>query len=541
MRYHPTSPPDRYLQSEMTAALGSLQSLMNATIDAYVDYRTSVGFLGSVLKYMSIPLTLPLGVALFYGESPLPFVVAMVVMVTAGVGLERLRTTPDLGHREAFLLVSMTWFVVPLLGTIPYLVAGQGTVAHPVNALFESMSGFTTTGSTVLGEISFDRHTRSILMWRQVTQWLGGMGIIVLMVAILPELSVGGAQVIDEEAPGLSIEKLTPRIRDTASALWRIYIGFTVAAMVVYYGLHLAGVAPNMDLYNAVAHALTTMPTGGFSPEARSAEAFSPAIQWAITLFMVVAGTNFALFWYVLMGEPRRLTGNAEFRAYLAAMLAVTGVFVVLLFTGLGLDVSPSNVAPIPGHLEHALRQAAFQTAAVVTTTGYASMDFNTWDQSAQLILLFAMFLGGSAGSAAGSVKIIRWYLVQKTIRRELFTSVHPDAVRPVRLADEVIDERTVRGLFVFTMTFVTIFALSTVVLYLDSLRVGLELSAIEAVSASIATLGNIGPGVGVVGPMNNFLPFSPFSKLYMVVLMWIGRLEILSVLIVFTPSYWRA
>jgi trk system potassium uptake protein TrkH len=168
-------------------------------------------------------------------------------------------------------------------------------------------------------------------------------------------------------------------------------------------------------------------------------------------------------------------------------------------------------------------------------------MDFNTWDQSAQLLLLFAMFLGGSAGSAAGSVKIIRWYLVQKTIRRELFTSVHPDAVRPVRLSDEVIDERTVRGLFVFTMTFVTIFAVSTVVLYLDSVRVGLELSAIEAVSASIATLGNIGPGVGVVGPMNNFLPFSPFAKLYMVVLMWIGRLEILSVLIVFTPSYWRA
>jgi trk system potassium uptake protein TrkH len=525
----------------MTAALGFLQSLMNADIDAYVDYRTSVGFLGSVLKYMAIPLTLPLAVALYYGESPLPFVVAMVVMVTAGVGLERLRTTPDLGHREAFLLVSMTWFVVPLLGTIPYLVAGQGTVAHPVNALFESMSGFTTTGSTVLGDISFETHTRSILMWRQVTQWLGGMGIIVLMVAILPELSVGGAQVIDEEAPGLSIEKLRPRIRDTASALWRIYIGFTVAAMAVYYGLHLAGIAPNMDFYNAVAHALTTMPTGGFSPEARSAEAFSPAIQWAITLFMVVAGTNFALFWYVLMGEPKRLTDNEEFRAYLTAMLVVTGVVVVLLFTGLGLDASPSNVAPIPGHLEHALRQAAFQTAAVVTTTGYASMDFNTWDQSAQLILLFAMFLGGSAGSAAGSVKIIRWYLVQKTIRRELFTSVHPDAVRPVRLADEVIDDRTVRGLFVFTMTFVTIFALSTVVLYLDSLRVGLELSAIEAVSASIATLGNIGPGVGVVGPMNNFLPFSPFSKLYMVVLMWIGRLEILSVLIVFTPSYWRA
>ncbi|SFR46168.1 TrkH family potassium uptake protein [Halogeometricum limi] len=514
---------------------------MSATFDVYVDYRTSVGFLGSVIKYMAIPPIFPAAVALYYGESPLPFLVTIAVMVGLGAGLERLRSTPDLGHREAFLLVSLTWLVLPVLGTVPYLVAGQGTVAHPVNALFESMSGFTTTGATVLGEISFETHSRSILMWRQVTQWLGGMGIIVLMVAILPELSVGGAQVMDQESPGPSLDKLTPRIRDTASALWRIYIGFTVAAAVVYYGLHLSGLAPNMDLYNAVAHALTTMPTGGFSPEARSAEAFSPAVQWAITAFMVVAGTNFALFWYVLSGEPKRLTRNAEFRAYLAMMAAVSVVLGGLLFTGLGLDATPSNVLPIPGNLEHSLRHAVFQTAAIVTTTGYASMDFNTWDQSAQLVLLLAMFLGGSAGSAAGSVKIIRWYVVQKTIRRELFTSVHPDAVLPVRLSDDVVDESTIRGLFVFVTTFLTIFAVSTVVIYIDSLRIGLELSAIEAVGAAIATLGNIGPGVGVAGPMNNFLPFSAFSKLYMVLLMWIGRLEILSVLIVFTPEYWRA
>ncbi|KAB1196722.1 MULTISPECIES: TrkH family potassium uptake protein [Haloferax] len=514
---------------------------MNANFKTVVDYRTSLGFLGSVLKYMALPPLLPIAVALYYGESPIPFLVAMAVMLVVGVGLERLRTDPDLGHREAFLLVSLTWLAVPLVGMIPYLVAGQGTVATPVNALFESMSGFTTTGATVLGEISFDQHSRSILMWRQVTQWLGGMGIIVLMVAILPELSVGGAQVIDQEAPGLSIEKLTPRIRDTARALWQIYAAFTVAAVVVYYGLHLAGVAPNMDFYNAIAHALTTLPTGGFSPEARSVEAFSPAIQWAITIFMVVAGTNFALFWYVLAGEPRRLTDNAEFRSYLTMMAVVSVVLTALLFTGLGLDVVPTNVDPIPGNVEHSLRQAVFQTVAIVTTTGYASMDFNTWDQSAQVVLLLAMFLGGSAGSAAGSVKIIRWYLIKKTAVRELFTSVHPDAVRPVRLADEVIDESTIRGLFVFTMTFLAIFAVSTVLIYLDSLRIGLELSGIEAVGVAIATLGNIGPGVGVAGPMNNFLPFSNAAKLYMVFLMWIGRLEILSVLIILTPSYWRA
>jgi len=512
---------------------------MNAA-GGYVDYRTTLSFLGRVLKYLSVAPLLPLAAALYYRESPVPFLATIAVMVTLGVGLERLDAGEDLGNREGFLLVALTWLAVPIVGTIPYLVAGDGTVAHPVNALFESMSGFTTTGSTVLGEISFETHSRSVLLWRQLTQWLGGMGIIVLMVAILPELSVGGAQVMNEEAPGLSLEKLTPRIQDTARALWTIYTGFTVLAIAVYYGLHLLGVAPNMEFYNAVAHALTTLPTGGFSPEARSAEAFSPAIQWAIIAFMVVAGTNFALFWHVLNGDPRRLVDNAEFRSYLLAMGAVGALLWGLLFSGLGLESVSANVGAIPGAFENALRQSLFQTAAVVTTTGYASMDFNTWDASAKVILLLAMFLGGSAGSAAGSIKIVRWYLIRKSIGRELFTTVHPEAVRPIRLSDEVIDEGALRGVFVFVLAFLSIFAVSTVVLFLDALRTGVDLTGLEAISVTIATLGNIGPGVGIVGPMNSFLPFSAPAKLYMVFLMWIGRLEILSVLIVLTPSYWR-
>jgi len=520
--------------------LGSMKRYLGGDFSVYVDYRTALGFVGSVLKYMAVAPLLPTLVALYYGESPVPFIATSGVMVASGLALERLRSTPDLGNREAFLLVSLTWFLVPLLGTLPYLIAGNGTVASPVNALFESMSGFTTTGATVLGEISFERHSRSILMWRQLTQWLGGMGILVLMVAILPELSVGGAQVIGEEAPGLSIDKLTPRIRDTARALWSIYLGFTVLAVVVYYALYLLGVAPGMDLYNALAHALTTLPTGGFSPEARSIEAFSPIVQWAMIPFMIVAGTNFALFWYAFSGEPERLGRNVEFRSYLLVMGVVSLLLATLLFVGVGLETVPENVGPIPGELEASARQAIFQTVSIVTTTGYASMDFNTWDESTQLILLFAMFLGGSAGSAAGSIKIVRWYTIERTMARELFTSVHPDAVRPIRFSEGPVDEGTIRSVFAFTMLFITIFALSTVVIYVDGLRIGLDISAIEAVSASIATLGNIGPGVGIVGPMNNFGRFSDATKLYMVVLMWIGRLEILSVLVLLTPSYWR-
>jgi len=461
-------------------------------------------------------------------------------MVVSGVALERLRSDPDLGHREAFLVVSLTWLAVPTVGMLPYLIAGQGTVAHPVNALFESMSGFTTTGATVLGEISFSRHSRSILMWRQLSQWLGGMGIIVLMVAILPELAVGGAQLINEETPGIGIDKLTPRIAETARILWRIYLGFTVVAAGVYYGLHLVGLAPNMGVYNAVAHALTTMPTGGFSPEARSIEAFAPIVQWAVMPFMVAAGTNFALFWHVIRGAPRELSRNAEFRSYLLAIGVVGTLVAILLFTGLGLASVPENVGVLPGNAENALRQGLFQTIAIVTTTGYASMDFNAWDQSTQVVLLLAMFLGGSAGSAAGSVKVIRWYVVRRTMSRELFTTVHPEAVRPVRFSGEAIDEDTVRSVLTFTLIFLSIFAVSTVLIFIEGLRTGLGLSAIEAASVTIATLGNIGPGVGIVGPMNNFLPFSDPAKLYLVFLMWIGRLEIMSVLVILTPAYWR-
>ncbi|WP_415381436.1 TrkH family potassium uptake protein [Halosimplex sp. TS25] len=507
----------------------------------YVDYRVSLSLVGTVVKYLAAAPLFPVLVAFYYGESPVPFLVTSVLMVAVGFALETLSDDNDLGHREAFLLVSLSWLIIPVLGTLPYLIAGQGTVANPINAMFESMSGFTTTGATVLDDISFQTHSHAILMWRQLSQWLGGMGILVLMVAILPELSVGGAQIMNQEAPGISIEKLTPRIQETARALWKIYVGFTVLAALVYFGLDVLGFADNMGVYNAVAHALTTLPTGGFSPEARSVEAFSPAIQWAMMPFMIIAGTNFALFWYAFNGQIRKLIDNAEFRAYLALMAGFGALISVLLFAGVGLAEAAPNIAPIPGNLENSFRQGLFQVLAIVTTTGYASMDFNVWDQSTKTILLFAFFLGGSAGSAAGSIKIVRWVLVKKAMSRTLFTSVHPEAISPVRIGRQAVEEETVRDVLVFVMIFLTLFVVSTVVIYIDSLLIpDMNLSGLEAMSVAIATLGNIGPGFGEVGPMNGFGNFSDPAKLYMVFLMWIGRLEILSVLVILTPSFWR-
>ncbi|SFF99612.1 trk system potassium uptake protein TrkH [Halopelagius inordinatus] len=529
-----------------------------------VDYKASLSLVGTVLKYLSVPLCLPLVVALYYGETVLPFVVTMAVTVAVGTALERLEPDPDLRAREGFLMVAVTWLAVTIVGSVPYLVEAHGlpplfapikpasTLANPVNALFETMSGFTTTGATLLGEISFDAHTRGVMMWRQLTQWLGGMGIVVLAVAILPELSVGGAQLMDAEAPGPGIEKLSPRIAETARALWGAYLGFTVLEIVLLYSLFVLGIDPQMTFYNAVAHGLTTLPTGGFSPEARSIEAFSATAQWIIIPFMIVAGTNFALFWHALTGNPRRIVEDSEFRTYVGIMAALTAIVSVLLVTGSGLlSAAPAGETfdaaylesarqVLVGQIEPAVRHATFQVVSIVTTTGYASIDFNAWGPSAQYLLLFAMFVGGSAGSTGGAVKIVRWYVIVKSVRRELFTTSHPKAVRPVRLAGKALDERAIRGIYAFTLLYFVIFFVSVGLLFLDSNRYGQPLTVLEAMSAIAATLGNVGPGFGVVGPMGSYLDFSNAAKLFMVGLMWIGRLEILPVLVLLTPEYWR-
>ncbi|NHN47382.1 TrkH family potassium uptake protein [Halostella sp. JP-L12] len=509
-------------------------------LDVRVDWRASVSLVGTVVKYLSVALLLPLSTALYYGNGIITFGFAILFAVTVGSLLERLDPDPDLGAREGFLMVGLTWLAVALVGAVPYLVAGNGTVAEPANALFESMSGFTTTGATVMGDISFGTHSRALMIWRQQTQWLGGMGIVVLAVAILPELSVGGAQLMDAEAPGPGIEKLTPRIAETARVLWLVYLAFTVVEFVLLYTLHLGGFAPNMTLYNAVAHPLTTMPTGGFSPEARSIEAFSAVVQWVIIPFMVAAGTNFALFWHVIRREPSNLFADNEFRLYAGVMGALSAVVAVILFTGPALG-GPGTPVEVAGETESSLRHAAFQVVSIVTTTGYASMDFELWNGPAKYALLFAMFIGGSAGSTGGGIKIIRWLVILKSIRRELFTTVHPEAVRPVRLAGRALDERALRGIYAFTLLYVVLFFVGAFLIAVDASRVGLDITEIEAVTASAATLGNIGPGLGMVGPMGSYLDFPSSSKLLMVGLMWIGRLEIIPVLVLLTSGYWRS
>jgi trk system potassium uptake protein TrkH len=467
------------------------------------------------------------------------FVLSIAIVTAAGFALEQVESDPDLGPREALLFVSLAWLMAAVVGTVPYILAGYGTastLADPVNALFESMSGFTTTGATVMGEISTDRHSHAVLMWRQLTQWLGGMGIIVLMIAILPEVAVNGAQLMASEAPGPELQKLTPKIAETARVLWLIYFGFTVVYIALLYALHLLGMAPNMDLFNAVAHGFTTLPTGGFSPQADSIAAFSAIVQWVVIPFMLIAGINFALFWHVLKGEAEVMLENTEFRVYAGAIAALVAVLTVLLVRGAAPPLGDLG-GVTEGVSENTVRQAAFQIGSLMNSTGYATSNFAEWDVHAQVFLLFVMFVGGSAGSTGGGVKVVRWLVVGKTIRRELFTTAHPDVVKPVRLGGSVVDEDAIRGIMVFTVLYILLFGISAVFISLDTARIGIELSTLEAVSASLATLGNIGPGFGRLGPFGDYLFFSDVSKLLMVFLMWVGRLEIVPVLAIFVSA----
>jgi len=506
-----------------------------------VNWRQSIAFTGTVIKYLAVAMLVPLAIGLLYGGDIVVFLLSIGITVIIGAGLERLHDDPQLGAREALLFVALAWGGVAVIGAIPYIVAGYGTesaLRYPINALFESMSGFTTTGATVTAEISFEQHSHALLMWRQLTQWLGGMGIIVLMVAILPEAAVNGAQLIESEAPGPELQKLTPKIAETARLLWLFYLGFTVLYVGILIGLHYAGMAPNMDVYNAVAHGFTTLPTGGFSPQADSIAAFSPVVQWVVIPFMLIAGMNFALFYLLMQDNYAEFLRDRELQAYLGANAGLVVVLWGFLFTGSAPALELGGVTQ--GALENSLRQATFQVASLLNSTGYATSDFAQWGTTSQGLLLFAMFIGGSAGSTGGGVKVVRWLVVIKGIRRQLFTTAHPDAIKPVRLGGHVVDEDVISAIYGFTLLYLLTFGVATVLLLLDAGRVGLEMTILEAISASLATIGNIGPGFGFLGPFGSYLEFPATSKLLMILLMWIGRLEIIPVFVIFTGAFWN-
>jgi trk system potassium uptake protein TrkH len=492
-----------------------------------IDWRVSFRFVGTIVKWLPVPLAVPLVLALLDETAVIPFLVPMVGAAGVGVALEQLTDSDDLGPREGFLMVSLSWLGVALVGSVPFVLAGEGTLALPVNALFESMSGITTTGATVI--LDFDRHSRAILLWRATLQWLGGIGILVVATAVLSQLSVGGAQLMETETQTRDVNKLTPRISETASLLWKLYLGLTAAQITVLYGLHLVGLAPEMTLYDAVAHTFTTISTSGFSPRAESLAAFSPAVQWAVIPFMILGATSFVLLYFVARGDVGRLRRSDEFRFYLGILgfftLTITGILLV------------DGTHPT---LESTVRHALFQVVSIVTTTGYASTDFNLWSSAAKHLLFVCMFIGGMAGSTTCSIKALRWLVVLKAFRRDLFSVSNPTVVRPVRLSGGVVSESTIRDIYAYTLVSLVFFIFATILVVVDASRVGLAVTEFEAMGAAASTFFNVGPAFGIAGPFASYEPFPRSTKLAMTFLMWIGRIEIIPVLVLLTPSYWR-
>jgi trk system potassium uptake protein len=493
-----------------------------------VDVLGSLNLIAALIKYLSLAVLFPIPFAVAYSEPVWPFMITGVVGGGTGWAVERLTAGKErVGIREGFLVVSLTWLFAAGLGALPYLLSGEDQISSPINAYFEAMSGFTTTGATVLTDV--EALPDSLLMWRQLTQWLGGMGIIVLALAILPRLRVGGRQLLEHELPGPEFEQISARIRDTARRLWALYVGLTLAMVAILSAFAWTGIDEQMSPFEALAHALTTLPTGGFSTEARGAEAFGASSQWVITVFMVIAGANFALLYRAFVrGQPRPLVRDEEFRLYIT-LLGLATVLVVAELWAEGV---------LRG--EEAVRHGAFQVVSMLTTTGAASADFNLWPLFAAVVLIAVMFSGGSAGSTAGSVKVVRHLLIGRILRRELDQTVHPEIVSRVRLNGVPVDERTLRAILSFVLLYVGVFAVGTFVLLAEGARIDLDLRLVDAIAAAATTLGNVGPALGFAGPMGSFDPFSGASKLVMIVLMWVGRLEIIPVAVLLSRHYWR-
>jgi trk system potassium uptake protein TrkH len=492
-----------------------------------VELGGALALVGTLIKYLSLAALVPTAAAIVYSEPFWPFLAAGGIAAAVGLALERLGRGEHMGIREGYLVVALVWVLAAAFGALPFVLAGDEQLGRPVDAYFEAMSGFTTTGASVTTDVG--ELERSLVLWRQLTQWLGGMGIIVLALAVLPRLRVGGRQLLETELPGPEVDQLSTRIKDTARQLWILYLGLTAVMIAVLLAIWAAQLDDRLDVYQAVSIALSTLATGGFSTSARSIEPFSAVTQWVIALFMIVAGVNYALTFRVFVRrQPRVALRDEELRLYAALIALAAAVIAVELWA--------EDVA----HGEAAVRHAVFQTASIITTTGFASTDFATWPALTTMLIVGLMFVGASAGSTSGSVKVIRHLLVGKVLHREIDQTLHAELVRPIRLNGVVVEERTLRAVTPFILLYVGIFVLGAIVIATDAAATDLRLSTLDAVAASATMIGNVGPGLGFAGPMGSFAPFSDFSTVVMIALMWLGRLEIIPIVVLFTRHYWR-
>lgn len=504
----------RYVLRQLGLVLGVLSLCM-----------TLVGVF-QVLRWWGGASLQPAAIEALGGAAAGGFVAAILLWL-----IGKYRTLDILGRREALLLVALTWLVGAALAALPYWLWTWliGVAEHPLHAwpsaYFEAMSGLTTTGATV---IDTTRVPDTLLLWRAMTHWLGGLGIVVLFVAVLPTLGVGGKKLYQVEAPGPQAKGVRPRIRQTARLLWSIYLGLTLIEILA---LHLAG----MTWFDSICHTFATLATGGFSTQNGSIGAYgSPVIDVITIVFMALAGVNFGLYYYLIQGRPKLMWRDAELRLYLTILLGAIALVTLSLY---GSAIVTSAGDTVAGTFWQALRYGTFQVISIMTTTGFVTADFDQWPFLAKAVLVTLMFVGASAGSTGGGIKVIRMLVAGKVMIAEVERIYRPKVVRTIRVGQGVVDTGLRTGVLVYVLMILTIFLLAGVALKL--LEAG-SLDLVSAFTASAATLNNIGPGLGAVGAVENYNFFSVPSKLLMSLLMVLGRLELYAIFVLLAPRFWR-
>ncbi|UII31835.1 TrkH family potassium uptake protein [Fulvivirga ulvae] len=480
-----------------------------------LNYKAVFNLLGLLLIFNGAFMWLCLPFSLYYKEDIFPILISGII--TAGVGSMAWLSTrnsknKELKKRDGFLVVSLGWILMSIFGTIPFLLSGH--VTSFTDAFFETASGYTTTGASILNNI--EALPYGLLFWRSTTQWVGGMGIIVLAVAILPTLGIGGMQLFTAEASGITHDKLKPKIKDTARRLWTIYLGLTLLETIfLMFG--------GMSFYDALSHSFTTMASGGFSPKNASVAYYNSAfIQYTIIFFMILAGTNFSLLYFFFKGKIRRLIDNEEFRVYCITIITVTIISTVIVF-------SESWQG-----FEKAFRDALFQVVSVLSSTGFVTADYTKWTSLVSFIFLLLMLSGASAGSTSGGIKVIRFTLLLKNSFLAVKRQLHPSAVIPVRINGNAVEEETMFNVMAFVILYLTIFVFGVFILTFTGNDIITSLGAVATCQ------GNIGPGLGTVGPVNNFAHLNDVSKWTLSIIMILGRLELFTILVLLTPNYWR-
>lgn len=480
-----------------------------------LNIKFVLSILGLLMVLNGIFMLLGLGFSIYFNEDIFPLLISGSSVIVFGLLIwfifSRISKNKELNKKDGYLVVGLGWFSMAIVGMLPFLTSGA--IPNITDAFFETMSGLTTTGASILNDIEVV--PKGILFWRSLTQWIGGMGIIVLTVALLPIIGVGGMQMFVAEAPGITPDKLKPRIKDTAKRLWLIYFSLTVLETIL---LKLSG----MTFFDAVNHGLTTMATGGFSTKNASVANETPLVQYIIIAFMFMAGVNFTITYFGLKGRLKKVWSNEEFKAYLATIvlfsaLTTLGIF---LYTDAGFEKS--------------FRDATFQVVSVITTTGYITADYTAWAPILSILFFFLMFIGGSAGSTAGGIKIVRHVILFKNSFLELKRLLHPNSIIPVRLNGKAISQNITYNVLAFIMIYISVFVFGSFAVAFTGV------DFITTIGAVATSLGNIGPGFGLVGPVDNFAHLPDLTKWVLSILMLLGRLELFTILILFTPYFWR-